>query len=90
MLALAAYSPQSHQHTAGSDSTPPPLFDNLGNYQQKIKSSSPGPPGSSKPTADLKAIPGKCQLNPQLVLGKPFEIGASARAPAEGLRESVT
>ena len=40
-LAACAMHPPAHQHAARSDATPPPLFDNLGTYSQKITTSSP-------------------------------------------------
>jgi tetratricopeptide (TPR) repeat protein len=41
LLVLAACSAQFYQHGARSDSTPPPLFDHLGTYQQTITMTSP-------------------------------------------------
>ena len=40
-LGACATHPPAHQHAARSDSTPPPLFDNLGTYSQRITTSSP-------------------------------------------------
>ena len=40
-LVACATHPPAHQHAARSDATPPPLFDNLGVYSQKITTSSP-------------------------------------------------